>query len=132
GESFTGELHRVGVTVDPRTRTVEVEVHVANHSRRLKPGMFARLRLTLEQKEKVPIVLRAVLLRESAATGRFATYVFVANKGKARRRTVTLGLSQQDRYEVKRGLNPGDLVIVSGQRQVKDGAEVTIIEQEQP
>ncbi len=123
GESFTGELHRVGVTVDSRTRTVEVEVHVANRSRRLKPGMFARLTLTLERKRKVPIILRAALLREGAAT-----YVFVANKGKARRRAITLGLSQQDRYEVKRGLSPGDLVIVTGQRQVKDGAEVTIIE----
>jgi RND family efflux transporter MFP subunit len=40
GEAFTGSVARVGQTLEQKTRTMPVELEVANGARRLAPGMF--------------------------------------------------------------------------------------------
>ncbi|MCO6437559.1 MAG: efflux RND transporter periplasmic adaptor subunit [Phycisphaerae bacterium] len=40
GETFTGEIFFVDPSVDPKTRTVDVRIHVDNPDLRLKPGMW--------------------------------------------------------------------------------------------
>lgn len=47
GESFTGTIQTVGGTIDPQTRTFFAEAIFANADGRLRPGLFARVRLPL-------------------------------------------------------------------------------------
>ena len=122
-DEFEGVVHRVGVAVDTVTRTGEVEIRVPNPDRRLKPGMFARTTIVLTERENAVVVPDSALLREQDDV-----YVFVANGGRAERRRVKLGLSQSQYYEVLDGLSVGDTVIIRGQRQLKDGQAVEVIQ----
>jgi RND family efflux transporter MFP subunit len=121
GKVFTGTVTRISPVVETETRTAPVEISIDNSGHRLKPGMFAGIQLVLEKRENVPAVMKeAVIGREPS------TYVFVVNGGIARMRDVKLGLSENDRIEVLKGLKAGDLVAVMGQERLRDGAAVSV------
>lgn len=124
GAEFEGTLYRVGPDVDRQTRTVEVEVRIPNPDHRLKPGMFARLRLVLERRENVTVISDSALLRQGPEV-----YAYIVNDSKAHRRVLKLGLTQGVLHEVIEGLKPGDLVVVKGQHMLQEGDEVTIVEE---
>src|SRR2546425_3803046 len=48
GETFKGRIGRVAPVLDPQTRTAQIEVEIPNEAFRLKPGMYARVTLTVE------------------------------------------------------------------------------------
>jgi len=127
GETFRGVVHLVGQAADPATRTIDVEIRIPNPDRRLKGGMFARVNLVLDRKADVPVIPNTAILRDEQGP-----YVYVVTDSKARRRAVTLGLAEGVLHEVTEGLEPGDRVVVRGQRQLRDGAAVEAIEETQP
>jgi multidrug efflux pump subunit AcrA (membrane-fusion protein) len=121
GEVFTGTVTRISPVVETETRTAPVEISIDNPGHRLKPGMFAGIQLILEMRENVPVVLKeAVIGREPSA------YVFVVNGGVAHMREITLGIRENDRIEVRKGLTAGDVVAVMGQERLRDGAPVSV------
>jgi RND family efflux transporter MFP subunit len=122
-DNFDGTVYKVGVAVDPVTRTGEVEIRVPNRNGKLNPGMFARMTIVVSQKECI-VVPDAALIREYGKE-----YVFVVDDNKANRRRLKLGLSQGDLYEVLEGLSAGDIVITRGQTQLKDGQVVEIVQE---
>jgi len=123
-DTFEGTVYRIGVAVDPVTRTAKVEIRVPNPDMRLKPGMFARMTIVLQERENVVVVPDSALIREEGNV-----YVFVANAGKAHRREVKLGLLQSESYEVLEGLSVGDLVVTRGRRQIEDGQAIEVIQE---
>jgi len=122
-DEFEGTLYRVGIALDSVTRTGEVEIRVPNPDGRLKPGMFARITISVNQREGV-VVQDSAIIREYDDN-----YVFVVNEGKAFRRKLTLGLSQGQYHEVIEGLLAGDIIITHGQRQLKDGQIVEVVQE---
>jgi membrane fusion protein (multidrug efflux system) len=120
-DEFEGMVYKVGVAVDPVTRTSEVEIHVPNPDGKLKPGMFARMTIMVSQKECV-VVPDSALVREADQT-----YVFVVNNNVARRCGVKLGIWQGQLHEVLQGISAGDVVVTHGQTQLKDGQAVEIV-----
>src|SRR5262249_42830253 len=62
GRTFTGTVARIVHALDPRTRTMGVEIEIPNPERLLKPGMYARVQVVLEVLRGVLVVpLEAVL-----------------------------------------------------------------------
>ena len=118
---FQGKVTMVSPVVDPISRTSRAEITVDNRKGFLKPGMFARVDLTVRE-EKNTVVVPA-----DAVLGRAERYVFLAEKGKAVRKSVSLGIRENNRVQVVEGLGAGDTLIVVGQRVVDDGEEVMII-----
>ena len=51
GEKFNGRIARVAPVLDPATRTAPMEVEIPNGDNRLKPGMYARINLTVEERK---------------------------------------------------------------------------------
>ncbi len=116
GEVFEGTVGRISPVVDERTRTVEVEIHVPNAHRRLKPGMFTRVELVLLEKKGVPVI------PDNAVTWvDDKPFVTLVNSGKAHRVEVKLGLAEGPLVEVAEGLQPGAIVITRGHQGLKDG-----------
>jgi len=62
GETFRGEIYAIEPAVDEQSRTVLLRAHVPNPGVRLKPGMFARVLLVLETREKALIVPEQALV----------------------------------------------------------------------
>ncbi len=56
GENFNGRVARLAPILDPATRTAQVEIEIPNSTYRLKPGMYARARFTVEKHDGALVV----------------------------------------------------------------------------
>ncbi len=117
---WTGVVDFVSRRADASTKTFRVRVVVDNSDGRIRPGMIARARFVRREiKDAVTAPLFAVLDKGGERL------VFVAEDGKAKARTVELGVINGERVQVLQGLAPGDQLIVEGQSLVEEGAEVS-------
>src|SRR5690606_28765954 len=105
---------------DPATRTATMEIEVPNPGFRLKPGMYARVRLTAEQKPDALTVNRAAVVD---LQGRRGVYV-IDDENVAHFQTVETGLTDGDRVEIVSGLNEGTRVVTTGALAIRDGERV--------
>lgn len=120
---FEGTISRISPTIDSKTGTFRVRVEVPDESRRLRPGMFARVNIVYEQRENTLQVPRNSILD---ADGRQS--VFVVVDGKAEQRRIGVGLSNSGWVEVTEGLDGGESVVVVGQGGLKTGTKVKVVE----
>jgi membrane fusion protein (multidrug efflux system) len=121
GEEFAGRVARVAPVLDPATRTAEMEIEIPNASGRLKPGMYARVRLISSKKADALVVPKAAVVDSQGRKG-----VFLVQNNQAVFRAVTLGLEEPNRIEVTDGLNEGDAVVTTGASALRDGARVLV------
>ena len=119
GQRFVGRIEEIQPAATIASRSFTVKVRVPNAQGALRPGMFARGTITLAVRRNVlQIPDTAVLL----TTGR--SIVFVVQDGKAIRREVAVGESQNGTVEVKSGLNDGDQVVTAGAEGLTDNQPV--------
>ncbi|MDD5255223.1 MAG: efflux RND transporter periplasmic adaptor subunit [Candidatus Omnitrophica bacterium] len=123
-EEFSGTVTKASPVVDTTTRTAPIEITIANPEHRLKPGMFARVRLVLKDLQRVPVVLRESVIGKDPDT-----YVYTVKDGKAVLQKVVLGIRKGAYYEVKEGLSEGDMVVIMGQQKLTEGALVLVEEE---
>ncbi len=109
GEQWTGRISYIYPTLNPDTRTARVRVVVPNANLRLKPGMFATIRIAGTERANVLTVPRSAVL----STGERSIVFVHEASGQLTPREVTVGASSDDRIEVLRGLGPGDTVVAS-------------------
>lgn len=122
-KSFTGKIFRIHPTIDPASRTFNVEITLNNHEALLRPGMFIRTTFDLEKVEAILVPALAVLKMQ----GSNERYLFIEENGKAKRISVQLGARYDDQVElIADGLKVGDRIIVSGQSRLLDGSNVTV------
>ena len=122
GRTFEARVAFVGPAADAASRTFPVELTLANGTGDLRPGMVARVRLFR------PALPDAIAVPIDAIVRRPEGFVaFVVRDGIARVRELDLGGRSEGRVLVRRGLSPGDLLVVAGQRDLADGARVTVV-----
>lgn len=121
-DRFSGEITELDSRVDPLSRTLTVQSRIDNPERRLRPGQFLDVSVTLETREALLIPEQAVL-----TSGR-DKFVFVAEDGAARRVELALGSRQAGEVEVVEGLEARDRVIVNGQDGMNSGDRVNVLE----
>jgi membrane fusion protein (multidrug efflux system) len=122
GERFQGTISRISPTVDPKTGTFRARVEVPDPSRRLKPGMFARVNIVYERRADALQLPRAAILDADGEQS-----VFVVANGKAEQRSVRTGLASGGWLEVVEGLDGSEQVVVVGQGGLKSGTPVKIV-----
>jgi Cu(I)/Ag(I) efflux system membrane fusion protein len=109
GEHRMGRISYISPTISPDTRTVRVRVVLGNGDMRLKPGMYATLRIVGTARGAVLTVPRGAVL----STGE-RNIVFVKQaSGHLAPREVSLGASNDERIEILRGLAADDTVVAS-------------------
>lgn len=120
---FNGKLVRISPTVDIQTRTAEVEVHVDNSSQALKPGMFLKADIVLEQRDKAQVIPDGALVkREDLPRG---VFLVNADQKSVRFVEVETGIVTRERIEIRSPRLQGE-VITLGNHLLKDGAEIKI------
>ena len=122
GETFPGKVQRIYPTIDPATRTFEVEVRIANAKEQIKPGMFARVTIDLGARQNVVVPDRAVVKQ----TGSGNKYVYVLSDGHVSYKKVELGQRFDTTYELLGGIEDGDTVVITGQSRLADGVAVEV------
>ncbi len=119
GESFPGTVTQVSPVLDVETRTAPAEITIPNADHRLKPGMFARVKIVARTFPQVPTV------SQEAIVGRAPdAVVFLVEGETARLRRIVPGFKQGARVQVVEGLQGAETVIVMGQQRLKDGDRV--------
>ncbi|WMJ74572.1 efflux RND transporter periplasmic adaptor subunit [Cytophagaceae bacterium ABcell3] len=124
-KTFKGEVSNIFPVVDPSTRTFTVEIKVDNKDELLKPGMFARITLDLDENHTL-MVPRSAIIRQPG-TQRF--YGFIIDNGQAVRKTITTGKSFNEWVEVLDGLSEGDTLVTTGQGRLHSGTPVNVVSQ---
>jgi HlyD family secretion protein len=122
GEVFEGTVKRLSPIIDAASRSGEAEIAIANPDYRLKPGMFAKVALLLEQRQEA-----VVIPRDAVQVNRKGSVVFVVQDGKALRQEVVTGLQTDTQVEVLNGLGPGAEIVVAGNDGLKDQALVRVV-----
>jgi len=122
GERFVGTISRISPTVDPQTGTFRARVEVPDASRRLKPGMFARVNIVYERRQDALQLPRSAILDADGTQS-----VFVVADGKAEQRTIRTGLSNGGWIEVLEGLQGTEQVVTVGQAGLKTGTLVKVV-----
>lgn len=117
-DQFTGTVTRTSAAVDPKSRTVLTEVEIPNVDGRLRPGMYARVTLTLE------VHRGALTVPSEAVMGKEDRFVYVIDGGKAHKTAVEVGVDDGKVAEITSGLQPGATVVVVGRDTLVDGATV--------
>lgn len=119
GRSFQGVVARPAYSVDRDTRTMPVELDVANASRELTPGMYAQVAWPLSNGGE------SLFLPPSAVKSTTErTFVVRVRDGKAEWVNVKRGVSDGDLLEVMGNLAAGDMVLKRGTDEVRPGMAV--------
>ena len=125
GKTFYGSVEKIYPTIDPATRTFNVEVVVKNPYKTLRPGMFARVTVNFGSNNNVVIPDVAVVKQQGSGE----RFVYVLNEdGTVTYQKVTLGRRMGTEYEVLEGLSDGAKVVTGGQIRLKDGIKVNVNE----
>ena len=108
GEHFTGKVTRFTDSLDPSTRTMQVEIDVPNPHYRLQPGMYAEVHLSANSvPNALTIPITAVIRHENGAG------VLVVNaQDRVESRDVRIGVESSNNVEILSGLSQGDQVVV--------------------
>jgi RND family efflux transporter MFP subunit len=122
GEIFTGSVTRVVHNLDPRSRTMGIEVVIPNADARLKPGMFARVDAIVETRKNVLTVPL-----ESLRLGEGPPLVMVVRGGVVEPVQVQLGAADAQAIEVAKGIVESDQVILQGKDLVRKGQKVRTV-----
>jgi RND family efflux transporter MFP subunit len=127
GREFRGTIDLVSPVVERETSSFKMRMRVDAHAAQLlRPGLFVRARILTEELRSALMVPKAALLNEGDKT-----IVFALRDGRAHQIVLRPGLEQQEWIESLSGVDdalaPGDLVIVTGQEDLKDQDRVETV-----
>jgi len=117
-----GRLSLVDNTVDPATGTVRLKATFINDDRRLYPGQFVNVILTLGTATQATVVPS-----QAVQIGQDKTFVYVVKADStAEMRTVKTGTTVESMTVIEDGLKPGEQVVTDGQLRIVPGAKVQL------
>ena len=97
--------------VNPTTRTLKVRIELANPEGRLSPGMFASVDFAASEKRDMLMVPTEAVIQ----TGKRSVVVVAVGEGKFKPVDVEIGMETDGQTEIRKGLEAGQKVVVSGQ-----------------
>ena len=122
---YKGKVSFVDRALDLTTGTLKIYVSFPNPDQLLRPGLFGRIRVELEEKPNALLVPQRAVQELQG----LKTVLVVGQDNKVAVRTITLGDRYQDFFIVTHGLKPGERVVVEGLQKAIPGQKVTPAEQ---
>jgi|GEM_PF-34680 len=121
GVSEAGTISFVDNAVNPATGTIKLKGVFANKARRLWPGQFTDLLLTMGNRANAVVVPTNAVM-----TGQQGEFVYVVKQGKkVEPRKVTSAAAGEETV-IEKGLAAGETVVIDGQLRLTPGAAVEI------
>ena len=125
GTEYEAVIKNVESTIDQATGLFKVEAQTQGSTEGLISGSVVNLKtITRQSKGALTVPINCVYYDGEQA------YVYVAQNGKAARRDITVGLSDDKDMEVVNGLSGEDQVIITYSAQLNDGSEIELTEGE--
>jgi membrane fusion protein, multidrug efflux system len=119
GETFVGEVYAIDPLIDESGRSIVLRARLPNADGRLRPGLFARVTLVLNERDDALQIPEQALVPQGEDQ-----FVFRVVDGKAALTKVEVGIRREGMVEIVSGLGPEDQVVTAGQLKIRDGAPV--------
>jgi membrane fusion protein (multidrug efflux system) len=119
-----GRIKLVSPVIDPASGTIKVTVEVPEYPPETRPGDFAEVRIMTERRTDTTLVPRIAVVTDRGDQVVYA----VAPDSTAERRVVEVGFEDDEQIEILAGVEPGDEVVVKGQRSLKNGVPIKILD----
>ena len=117
GRVFPGTVARVAHALDPKTRTMPVELDVQNRDGSLAPGMYSNVKWPVRRGRSSLLVPKT-----SVVTTAERTFVIRAHDGKAEWIDVKKGAAEGDNIEVMGNVNIGDMIVKRATDELRNGS----------
>ena len=125
-EEYTGIIRQVGSFINPDNRKFDVEIEIPNPDGFIKPNMIATVLINNYTNQNA-ITIPEIILQENAQ-GETIAYLYEQQNDStaiAKKVVLELGLSYENQIEVKKGLNTGDVIVLEGAKNLRDGQRIT-------
>ena len=113
-ETFTGKISYISDILKDETRTITVRTEVENKSYKLKPGMFANIKISLNYQSQA-----LVIPEEAVLDDKDNKIVFIRKDGSFYLQLVEIGTKEKGYVEIIKGIQAGDEVVTRGNYQLK-------------
>ena len=129
---FNGIISALDPGVDTGTRSFRLRATLKNDDRRLRPGMFAEIRVLMPVTETV-----LTIPRTSVSYNPYGDFVFVVESrgdegDSVQRRQIGTGQARGERVAVEDGLVEGQRVVSAGQVKLRNGQAVVLDDKPAP
>ena len=121
GKNFEATITRYSHALDDSTKTMLAEIEVPNEKHELRPGMYATVMISVEQKDNAVLIPADALVIEKARNS-----VFTIMDKKAKKLPVKVGFSDEKSVEILDGLDAEKPVITLGKQNLNDGQPVIV------
>jgi membrane fusion protein (multidrug efflux system) len=123
GDRLSGRIDLVSPVVDPESGTIKVTVEVRDYPATTRPGDFVEVSIVTDRHENSVVVPRVAVVSERGQRS-----VYVVDGETAHQRPVQVGFEDDDSAEIVDGLDEGEMVVVQGQRALRDGQPVSVLD----
>ncbi len=118
---FHGVVEAVDAQVEAESHSIALKASVPNENGLLKPGLFTSVSLIIGEQGETIMVDEAAVDREGEIE-----FVWIVEKGKARRNRVLTGSRENGKIEIVAGIRTGQIIVTAGQLKLGDGVKVKI------
>lgn len=123
GREFEGRIFAIDPVVDINGRAIRLRATVPNADLMLKPGLFARIVIQVDQRDNAMVVPETAVMPDGVGK-----MIYIVENGKAKRVPVEIGKRLPGKVEIVKGLTPAMQIVTAGQMRLRDGATVAIKE----
>ena len=123
-KSFSGKIARTSNAINPRARTLRVEVDVANPEDQLVPGMYVQATFELKARGNVVVPAAAMIFRSQGPQ-----VAVVGPDSRVRFHDVTIARDDGNVLELSSGVAAGDRIVLNISNAIPNDTKVTVTEQ---
>lgn len=122
--TFAGKVSLIYPTINPTTRTFTTEITIPNNDLALRPGMFSRVEVKLNEKVAITAPSSTIL----TLSGTSEKYVYIIRNNVAQMVKIEIGERFDDFFEIiSDEIRVGDQLVVAGQTKLDNGDKVSIV-----
>ncbi len=118
----SGMINNISPSLDLRTRSAEIEIHLDNPEYKFKPGMFAAVDLIITTNTDKIVIPKDYVFVE---TGKY--FVFKVQDNKIKKQEIKIGIQSKGMVEALKGIDENDQLIITVGAHLKEGAEVEVV-----
>lgn len=130
GRKYNAQIQAIDPLIDANGRSIGIRGCIDNRQLQLRPGMFARVNTVFGVRENARVIPEEAIVPQGGR--QFVIKLLEGPNGQTRitkRVEVKVGLRSPGKVEILEGLEPGDIVVATGQQRVqRDGTVVSVVD----
>ena len=121
-QSFRGTVTNLAQSADPASKLYQAEIRIDPAGKRFATGLYAKAELTPSQSRSYSVIPVEGIIEGNGSKG----FVFVNDKGKAKRIPITIGFLDGDKVLVNSGLDGVTEILTAGSAFLTDSSAIVI------